>query len=405
MHFALIIDDYLPSSTRVASKMFHELACSFVNSGHRVTVITPYHGNGSRLKKKYLDGVEIWYFKNPRVKDVGKIKRAIAETVLSLNAWMAIRYETEVRTFDAIVYYSPSIFFGPLIRKIKSQSKCFSYLILRDIFPQWSVDAGLIKAGSLIEKYFRFFEKYNYSQADYIGLMSKKNVELFNSKYSGYSTGVLHNWARFERIYYEPKYRQSLGLNNKVIFLYGGNIGHAQDMRNLLRLVRRMLPYDEAHFLFVGQGDEVELVNSLSKQWELKNLTYLPALTQSEFKILLSEIDVGLFSLSKHHTAYNFPGKILGYMVNSIPILGSVNDGNDLMSLINDANAGMIYINGNDEELFQAALALLKDKNLRHNMGECALSLLRKEFDVEGGAVEILRKVTEFYEENRSENN
>lgn len=38
MHLALIIDDYLPDSTRVASKMFHELACAFVNGGHRVTV-------------------------------------------------------------------------------------------------------------------------------------------------------------------------------------------------------------------------------------------------------------------------------------------------------------------------------------------------------------------------------
>lgn len=63
MHLALIIDDYLPDSTRVASKMFHELACAFVNGGHRVTVITPYYGRGNRLKKNHLDGVEVWYFK------------------------------------------------------------------------------------------------------------------------------------------------------------------------------------------------------------------------------------------------------------------------------------------------------------------------------------------------------
>ena len=161
-----------------------------------------------------------------------------------------------------------------------------------------------------------------------------------------------------------------------------------------------MLPYDKAHFLFVGQGDEVELVNSLVKQWKLENLTYLPPLTQSEFKVLLSEVDVGLFSLAKNHTAHNFPGKILGYMVNSIPILGSVNDGNDLMPLINDANAGMVYVNGDDEHLFQAALTLLNDKSIRNNMGKCALALLRKEFDVEGVVIEIINKINGFYEKN-----
>ena len=33
MHLALIIDDYLPHSTRVAAKMFHELAKQFVVMG------------------------------------------------------------------------------------------------------------------------------------------------------------------------------------------------------------------------------------------------------------------------------------------------------------------------------------------------------------------------------------
>ncbi|MCR4214790.1 hypothetical protein NKU63_14510, partial [Enterobacter cloacae] len=41
MKLALIIDDYLPNSTRVGAKMFHELAQEFIRRGHDVTVITP----------------------------------------------------------------------------------------------------------------------------------------------------------------------------------------------------------------------------------------------------------------------------------------------------------------------------------------------------------------------------
>lgn len=403
MQLALIIDDYLPASTRVAAKMFHELACAFVESGHKVTIITPYHDQVNRLNKKNIDGVDVWYFKSPQIKDVSKLKRAIGETILSWNAWLAIKNEHQVSSFDAIVIYSPSIFFGPLIKKIKSKANCFVYLILRDMFPQWSIDAGLIKPGSLIERYFRFFEKYNYDQADFIGLMSQKNVELFNQINPKYSTGVLRNWAQFGDVSFSPKYREELGLKDKVIFLYGGNIGHAQDMGNLLRLVRSMLPHEQAHFLFVGQGDEVELVHCISDEWGLKNLTYIPSVTQSEFKVLLSEVDVGLFSLARHHTAHNFPGKILGYMVNSLPILGSVNEGNDLMPLVNDANAGMICVNGEDERLFNFALTLLQDKNLRIKMGEYSLALLKSEFDVKGIAAQILSKVVKFHEENRQE--
>lgn len=44
MKLALIIDDYLPNSTRVGAKMFHDLAQEFIHRGHDVTVITPDTG-------------------------------------------------------------------------------------------------------------------------------------------------------------------------------------------------------------------------------------------------------------------------------------------------------------------------------------------------------------------------
>ncbi len=52
------------------------------------------------------------------------------------------------------------------------------------MFPQWAIDEGLIKQSSIIEKYFRFFENLNYSSADCIGLMSPKNLQLFE-KFKG----------------------------------------------------------------------------------------------------------------------------------------------------------------------------------------------------------------------------
>lgn len=52
--------------------------------------------------------------------------------------------------WDGVVWYSPSIFHGPLVRYIKNKSKCKSYLIIRDIFPQWAADIGLLRKGGLV---------------------------------------------------------------------------------------------------------------------------------------------------------------------------------------------------------------------------------------------------------------
>ena len=398
MHFAFIIDDYLPVSTRVGSKMLHELALDFIAMGHEITVITPsVNLQPKKLDVIQLDGVNIWRFANGPVKDVGKVKRAINETLMSFNAWRAISSNVTKDTFDGVVYYSPSVFFGPLVKKIKNKCECKSYLILRDLFPQWAIDAGIIKEKSLITRYFRYFELLSYKSADSIGLMSEKNLELFQSIYPELkNTHVLFNWAAMTPMGSVSKMdsiRNRLNLQDKVIFFYGGNIGHAQDMLNLMKLAKGLKSETKGHFLFVGQGDEVGLITRLTNEWDLGNVTILPSVSQAEFRKVLAEIDIGLFSLAKNHTAHNFPGKLLGYMVESIPILGSVNPDNDLQKIINGANAGSVLINGEDQQLLSEAKRLLDDSKLRTKQGAAAYRLLDNEFSVETAAQKILQKL------------
>lgn len=399
MNLALIIDDYLPDSTRVGAKMFHELALELMASGHNVTVITPAVRQAQKFAEQSIDGVNVWRFSSGPIKDVGKLTRALNETLLSFRAWSAIKQHAKEHTFDGVIYYSPSIFFGGLVNKIKQRCNCNSYLVLRDLFPQWVIDAGMLKKGSLIARYFKFFEKYSYQAANTIGLMSEKNIEVFTqSNRTHYPTEILRNWAATTPVNIDTSdssIRTQLQLENKVIYFYGGNIGHAQDMANLMRLAKNMQHCTRAHFLFIGQGDEVELINQLAQQWQLRNYTYLPSVNQNEFKRILTDIDIGLFSLSANHTAHNFPGKLLGYMVQSIPILGSVNSGNDLQALVNSSGAGFISENGDDEQLLKNAIALYENPSLRKQLGHGAYELLKDEFSVTTIAANIVQKLKE----------
>ncbi|MFG0764774.1 glycosyltransferase family 4 protein [Aeromonas media] len=394
MKIALFPDDYLPDSTLVHAKMFHELALELKRLGHEPVIITPSHGKQTkRLQVDYLDGVEIWRFRNPPMRGQGKVKRVISETLLSLNAFLAIKNAKDISSFELCVNYSPTIFFGPLMHWFKRKAKTFNYLVLRDMFPQWVIDEGLISAKSPIASYFHFFEKLNYNASDCIGLMSPANVDYFRTLHSEYNNlQVLRNWADINPVSFSSQLidiRKVYDLNDKVIFFYGGNIGHAQDMRNLLRLVKSMAPYSNAHFLFIGQGDEFELVKQAIAVENLHNLTLLPSINQDAYKEVLTQVDVGLFSLAKTHKAHNFPGKLLGYMLQSLPILGSVNPGNDVIDFINGQGAGWAYINGEDEALLTAAINLLKDKVLRVEMGMRGYDVLTANFSVKAAAQQI----------------
>lgn len=224
MRLCLIIDDYMPHSTRVGAKMIHDLAIELLQKGHTPIVITPHFKKTlPRLVKEEIEGVKVWRFRSGRIKDVNKITRAFNESLLSIRAWLAINSQIKDYTFDGIIFYSPSIFFGPLVSKIKSRCGCTSYLILRDFFPQWAVDSKLIQEDSYIEKYFRYFEKITYDSANTIGVMSENNLKLFNKNTKNrYTTSILRNWtsvSSYKKIDEKINLRHIFNLDDtKVIF-------------------------------------------------------------------------------------------------------------------------------------------------------------------------------------------
>ena len=392
MRLLLIVDDYLPASIKVAAKMMHDLALECIAQGHEVTVCTVDDTLQVPFVVEDLDGVHVLRYRTGSIKNVSKIRRAINETLLSYRAWKILSHYFKNNRHDLIVYYSPTIFFGPLVNKLKASWKCRSFLILRDIFPQWVVDNGLIKKYSLVYFYFRLFELINYGAASVIAVQSPSNLMYFrNSRKYSPRLDVLYNWSSVEPLPARKNvYRGKLGLADKVVFFYGGNIGHAQDMMNLVRLADSLKGLPTAHFIFVGKGDEVALIEGAIQAGKLSNITLLPAVNQIEYEQLLSEFDVGLFSLHKDHKTHNFPGKLLGYMKHSLPILGSINQNNDLEAIITEAKAGFVSVNGDDEGLLKNALQLIHSAELRTQMGRNAFQLLNDQFSVMTAAQKIL---------------
>ncbi|WP_078131306.1 glycosyltransferase family 4 protein [Leptospira kirschneri] len=392
MKICIIVDDYLPKSTKVAAKMMHELAVKLKEKENEITIITPGVDLKQNYKKDTLDGVTILQFSSGKIKNVSKLKRLINEFILSRRAWKYLKKYFIQNHHDLIIYYSPSIFWGSLVFRLKNLWKVPSYLILRDFFPQWIIDNGMIREKSLIACFFKYYEKLNYRAADQIGIQSPANIEWFSKKFPEFKNiELLYNWATDSPVLNKNNfYRKKLNLEGKTVFFYGGNIGKAQDMMNIVRLAEKMKTYTDVVFLLVGAGDEVELVKTSIQDLQLNNMILLDPVSQEEFKLMLAEFDIGLFTLHFDHKTHNFPGKILGYMVQEKPILGAVNPGNDLKNILEDSQSGLVTIAGDVEKFYKNALVLLDDK-IRKQMGRNANLLLKSKFSVDNAAETVLK--------------
>ena len=391
MRILLVVDCYFPSK-KSSAKLVHDLATELHNQGHRAIVVAPDECLTQPCQVTTESELTILRVRTGKIKGAGKIRRAWNEVRLSSVIWRSAKTFFRDNPCGLVVFYSPSIFFGDLVNRLKRLWKCKTYMILRDMFPQWAIDAGVLREG-LISKYFRHKERFQYEVADIIGVQSSANLQYFEQKSIRHRAQleVLFNWTTLdEKNVVQDDFRKKFGLENKLVFFYGGNIGVAQHMDNIIQLAENLRSFSDVHFLLVGEGSEVDRLQADIRRRSLSNISMRPAVGQNEYLALLSQVDVGLISLDRDLTTHNLPGKMLGYMYYSMPILASINAGNDLQNIVEEAHAGMVCIAGEHEELCDLATRFIQDAELRQNMGRNARLLLEKTFSVEQAAKQIL---------------
>ena len=393
MRILLLIDSFPPSINSGAKQMY-DLGMEFQHLGNDVTVLTPAQQASRPLVTSIEDGLRVVRVETGTIKCSWKPLRALQEARLSRVLWDKARHALRNHPCDLIVFYSPTIFFGPLVRRLKALWRCPAYLILRDIFPQWAVDAGVLRKGP-VWSYFRRKELDQYSAADIIAVQTRGDLQYFAREFPGnhFSLEVLYNWAALKETNLQPtNYRTQLGLMDKVVFVYGGNLGVSQDMDNIVRLARNLKGHERIHILLVGQGSEAASLKRKIADQELRNIEILPPLGQREYLSMLAEFDVGIVTLDRRLKTHNLPGKILSYCYWSMPVLASINPGNDLFEILGESQAGFCFVNGDDENLVAAAVRLANEPELRARMGNNARRLLENAFSVQRAAKQILER-------------
>jgi len=373
----------------------HDLALEFRRQNHDVAVLTRSDRIATNLEIATEEGLQVIRVRSKKIKGASNVFRAAEEMRLSSLTWRRARRFLLKHPADLIVFYSPTIFWGALVKRLKSLWGCSAYLILRDIFPAWAVDAGVLRKG-LVYRFFRRREIQQYEVADRIAVQSPANLSYFSREFASrrYPVEVLYNWASLhEEELPATNYRKQLGLHGKVVFFYGGNLGVANDVDNIVRLAARLSREEHIRFLLVGDGSEAARLKRSLAENGLHAVQILPAVSHREYLAMLSEFDVGLLSLDRRLKTHNVPGKLLGYMYWSKPTLASINPGNDLFEILEKNGAGLCVLNGDDESLAQAALRLANDANLRASIGRNARQLLEQDFSVEHAVSQIFSQL------------
>lgn len=367
----MVTDAYPPMRTSCAVQMY-DLAQAFIAEGHQVTVITPTSTQKERVLITRNEGVRLIQVKAFETKDINYVSRTLAEFINPFLIWHKLKKCIEfINTqYDGIIWYSPSIFWAPFIKRAKMVFGCNTYLILRDIFPDWAFHLKVLNDKSFSGKLLKKIAENQYKNAGTIGVQSPKNLEYFNKAYPQINSRVevLWNWGGGKsNDEISKNYNQSVvdgliaPLKEKKIFVYAGNMGVAQETSQLLVLIDLLAIVKEIAFLLVGRGSNQEYLKSKAVEMKLENVLFVDEIDSIFMPELFARCSAGLALLDQRHKSHNIPGKVISYLESGLPVFAMINPGNDLETLLPNEGVGRVWTCKSKQTALEMALLLLND--------------------------------------------
>lgn len=345
----------------------NDIAFELVKRGYKVTVLTGipnyphgkfFHGYGVFSKRvQNVAGVKIKRaLLFPRGKG-GGIKLALNYFSWALFASIYAFFLSLFSKFDAIIVHEPSpITQGIPAVLVKKMQKIPIYFWVLDLWPESLISVGGVNNKTVIN-FFTRIVKWVYDSSDKI-LISSKGFRQSILEKGNYENKLIYfpNWA--ENIFSSSHEDSLPKLSDGFIVMFAGNMGEAQDLKNIMESTLVLKENKEIKFVFVGDGRKKAWVDEFIIKHSLEDTVItLGRYPLEMMPSFFSKADVMLLAL-KDELIFNLtvPAKLQAYMAANKPIVAMINGEGG--NIINEVNCGIAVSAGDSHGLAKAILKL-----------------------------------------------
>ncbi|HWY32842.1 MAG TPA: glycosyltransferase family 4 protein [Candidatus Acidoferrum sp.] len=358
-----------------------DLAVYFAEQGHDVSMVTgfPYYPKWEKrpedrkrlFQSDQYKGVKILrgYLYVP--KRVTTVKRILHE--LSFVFFALINFFRAGRQ-DCIVILSPPLLLGLVGVVFKWLWGAQLVFHIQDLQPDAALSLGMVKPGLLIRTLQRI-ELFIYKHSSWVATITRGMRErLLDKGVPAEKLALYYNWINVE----EASSRHSPGrflarhsdLVGKFIVAYAGNLGIKQGVDVLVEAAELLQNDPRFQLLIIGEGADRPRLMKIAEAKRLRNLTFLPFLTPSEYIDMLCDVQVSFVAQKEKTGNVFFPSKLLGIMAMSKPLLISADLESELATTVGNGNFGLVVAAGDAKGVAGGIRRLESDSELCGRLGQ-----------------------------------
>ncbi|HUR98725.1 MAG TPA: glycosyltransferase family 4 protein [Pyrinomonadaceae bacterium] len=286
----------------------------------------------------------------------------------------------------------------PFVVALAALVKGTSYtLLIHDNYPEILIAVGKSRPGSLLAKIIAFCNRWLYKYAAKIIVVGRDMQELLSRKTAGLDIPIvtIPNWAELESVAPSPRDENALlaelGLSDKFVFLYAGNLGHPNDLESIVECAAALRERSDVHFIFLGTGVKRKWLESRVRELALKNVTVLDPRPRSEQRVFLNACDVGLVSLVKNMVGVSMPSRTYNILAAGRPILALTEEDSELARVVREDRVGWVTPPNDPTSLSQTIADILRTREDLPAMGEAARTSAVTKYSLEKALDEYRR--------------
>jgi glycosyltransferase involved in cell wall biosynthesis len=198
---------------------------------------------------------------------------------------------------------------------------------------------------------------------------------------------VIPNWVDTTEIQPHPRrnaWSAARGLDDELVVMHSGNIGHAQDLDTLVRAATFLRDLDRLRIMVIGFGARHGELTRLAQRLEVtRAVHFLDYQPREQLPLSLATGDLHYVGLAQGLSGFVVPSRLYGILAAGRPVLVSADADSEIVRIVEEVGCGIVVPPGRPERVASVIRDVAEGRLSLVGMGDLGRAWVEREADRE----------------------